>query len=822
MKIKLGREYSSTGKVIALTTYKFFLLVALLFSISGCIGKNIINVTLKNPKKANTESLNITVSNVQVTNHQIVITGTNLSAVSNFQIKEGSNNATLQIESQTSTSIVANTLSNVSFSAGKVFDFIFSSAQAATTFTVNFSLCDSTLGGKGFNCSITPNDKEVLSYDAVSGKWKPKAVNGLSYQGSWDATTAQPITSTAGDYFIVSVANAPYLVGDWIVFNGTTFDRIDNSQMITNVFGRTGAVTALEGDYNLNKLSDVTITAPATNQVLTYNGAAQVNGAATYTETDPGVFAFAKAALPTCGAGQALKGDGTSLSCVASGSTFSGTANRAIVTDGAGALAVSTITDTVLGYLSGATSNIQTQLDAKANSASLVDWSIAGVQTLEPSRLNLTTANRAVITSGTGVPTASAVTVTELGYLTGVTSAIQTQLDAKQGTLGTGTVTSTHIVDGTILDADLAGSIAQAKVTNLTTDLGNKQDTSTLAADVRGIALTGLSLVTNAAIQATDSILVALGLLQKQITDLDSTKLNKTGGTLTVGTIDGVPNPTTANQVANKAYVDSATSGLDPQTPSAYSPSCPTGYVSVPAIAYYPGPSFCVMKWEAKTGSNVVAATTAAAGTPVVSINRDNARASCRLIGAGYDLISNAQWQTIARNIADQATNWSTGTAYSGELNRGHSDASPFNSLAASTDNNGCNGTGQTCSDVLWDSQRRTHTLSNGEVIWDIAGNVWEWVSDNYTAIAGADGYISTMSSGDKRQVRYGNDQFCATPSSAPYCGMGNGYFNYSAGAVSRGGVWNFVVNVGVFTANLSDPPMGTYTNIGFRCVFVP
>ena len=26
---------------------------------------------------------------------------------------------------------------------------------------------------------------------------------------------------------------------------------------------------------------------------------------------------------------------------------------------------------------------------------------------------------------------------------------------------------------------------------------------------------------------------------------------------------------------------------------------------------------------------------------------------------------------------------------------------------------------------------KRTHHLSNGEVIWDVAGNVWEWVIDD-------------------------------------------------------------------------------------------
>jgi len=120
----------------------------------------------------------------------------------------------------------------------------------------------------------------VLSYDATSGKWKPRAVNGLSYQGAWDASSSLPTTTTAGDYFIVSVAHGIYHVGDWIVFNGSSFDRIDNSQTITNVFGRTGAVTANKGDYVLNKLGDVdlTTTPPVTGNVLKFDGTNWVPG----------------------------------------------------------------------------------------------------------------------------------------------------------------------------------------------------------------------------------------------------------------------------------------------------------------------------------------------------------------------------------------------------------------------------------------------------------------------------------------------------------------------------------------------------------------
>ena len=252
--------------------------------------------------------------------------------------------------------------------------------------------------------------------------------------------------------------------------------------------------------------------------------------------------------------------------------------------------------------------------------------------------------------------------------------------------------------------------------------------------------------------------------------------------------------------------------------------TCPSGYIGVPALLPYTVRYFCVAKYEMKNDGYGTAVSTAL-GTPWISIDRPTARAACQALGRGFDMISNNQWQTIARNIAGVASNWSTGTVTSGELNRGHSDNAPASALVAVTDDNDpCNGTGQTCSSSTWDSQRRTHTLSNGNVIWDFAGNVFEWVTDNNTASNGADGYMSTMSGADIRQTRYGaaSGTICASPLTSPYCGMGYGYFNYSAGAFTRGGNWGNGVYAGVFHADLSNPPSNRYPDIGFRCVFVP
>jgi hypothetical protein len=82
----------------------------------------------------------------------------------------------------------------------------------------------------------------------------PAAVLGaLSYQGTWDASTNTPtLTSsvgTKGYYYVVSVAGSTnldgitdWLIGDWAVYNGTIWQKVDNTETVTSVNGQTGAV----------------------------------------------------------------------------------------------------------------------------------------------------------------------------------------------------------------------------------------------------------------------------------------------------------------------------------------------------------------------------------------------------------------------------------------------------------------------------------------------------------------------------------------------------------------------------------------------------
>jgi hypothetical protein len=88
-------------------------------------------------------------------------------------------------------------------------------------------------------------DSLQTQINAVSG--------GLSYQGTWNASTNTPTlassTGTSNYYYVVSVSGSTdlngitdWVTGDWAIYNGTAWQKIDQTNLVTSVNGNTGAV----------------------------------------------------------------------------------------------------------------------------------------------------------------------------------------------------------------------------------------------------------------------------------------------------------------------------------------------------------------------------------------------------------------------------------------------------------------------------------------------------------------------------------------------------------------------------------------------------
>ena len=100
------------------------------------------------------------------------------------------------------------------------------------------------------------------SSSKIDSSYLPSAIVGaLKYKGVLDASAGSyPSSPEQGDYYVISVAGTIsgnyYHMGDWAVYNGSSWDDIDNAQTITSVNSQTGAVVLdtddiSEGSSNL-------------------------------------------------------------------------------------------------------------------------------------------------------------------------------------------------------------------------------------------------------------------------------------------------------------------------------------------------------------------------------------------------------------------------------------------------------------------------------------------------------------------------------------------------------------------------------------------
>jgi hypothetical protein len=324
------------------------------------------------PGTAATVNAGTTTTGAAGTSASVTNVGTTSAAVFNFVIPRGDTGATgstgsaATVAAGTTTTGAAGssaTVVNSGTSSAAVFDFTIprgdtgaTGATGATGTAATIAAGTTTTGAAGTSATVTnvgtssaaifdfsiPQGAGVIT-GGTTGQFLAKASNAnydttwlsitgnLNYQGSWNASTNTPtLTSSVGVngyYYVVSVSGSTnlngitdWVVGDWAIFNGTIWQKIDQTNLVTSVNGYTGAVvlgasdvgalssaTSSDGSIVVSQVGtivDLTVsnTSPASvlvEQVRNTTGATLTKGTAVYISGATGQIPTVSKALAT-------------------------------------------------------------------------------------------------------------------------------------------------------------------------------------------------------------------------------------------------------------------------------------------------------------------------------------------------------------------------------------------------------------------------------------------------------------------------------------------------------------------------------------------
>jgi hypothetical protein len=181
--------------------------------------------------------------------------------------------------------------------------------------------------------SIVATDNVLNAFGKIQNQING-LIGGSIFQSTWNASTNTPSLAsgvgTKGYYYIVSVAGTTNLdgitdwqIGDWAIFDGTVWRKVDNTDAVVSVNGYTGVVNLV-----LDDLADVSAASPTDTQLLRFNGTTSkwYNWTPNYEPalTKGNLTEATSSVLTITGGSNAVIGSGTTIQVKQSSATGSG------------------------------------------------------------------------------------------------------------------------------------------------------------------------------------------------------------------------------------------------------------------------------------------------------------------------------------------------------------------------------------------------------------------------------------------------------------------------------------------------------------------